>query len=104
MNQKVTLRFADHVLTFTIPKAEIADVKLSMRRKWLHQFTRGDGDFIVNFDQVLWMKISPGDDAEIGQETVEEQMEEYRTLFSARPVSSLTSLTVPLDGGEHGSL
>ena len=96
MNQKITLRFADHVLTFTLTEAEVSEVERHMRRKWLYEFTRGDGDFLVNFDKVLWMKISPTGDPEPEQETVAEQVEEYRALFGPLPMPSL--------GGEHGSL
>lgn len=70
MNQKVTLRFADHVLTFVVPRADAAE--MAMRRKWIYKFTRANGDFLVNFGQVLWMKISPGDDIGVEQETVQE--------------------------------
>jgi len=72
MNQKTTLRFADHVLTFVVPEAEVVEIRLAFRRKWPYKFVRANGDFHVSFDQVLWMKISPVDDAE--QETVEEKI------------------------------
>lgn len=73
MNQKITLRSADHVLAFVVPKSEVADIKLGFRRKWLYQFRAANSDFIVNFDQVLWMKIGSGDDTEVGQEVVQEK-------------------------------
>jgi len=73
MNQKITLRFADHVLTFKVPKEEVAEVEQDMRRKWIHRFIRADGIFLVNLDQVLWMRISPGDDIETKREEAEEE-------------------------------
>ena len=58
MNQKITLRFADHVLTFEVPGEEVTEIRLAFRRRWPYKFVRANGDFYVHFDQVLWMKVS----------------------------------------------
>ena len=73
MNQKITLRFTDHVLTFVVPEEEVAEITLAFRRRWPYKFVRANGDFHVNFDQVLWMKIIPGDD-ETEQEIVQKEL------------------------------
>ena len=104
MNQKITLRFADHVLTFVVPEEETSEITLAFRRKWPYKFTRADGDFHVNFDQVLWMKVGPGDEAKIGWEaveTIQEEVEEYRALFGSH---SGTPSQPRSSGGKHGSL
>lgn len=106
MNQKVTLRFTDHVLTFEVPGEEVAEIEQDMRRKWLHRFVRANGTFLVNFDQVLWMKVSPGDNVEPTAGAGDAEVEwETRTLKVPFPLFAAPASTpVFPDGGKHGSL